>query len=158
MPLSRDLPYQWKKNADRTAAIGIPKMAPTMPAIFDPMTTEASTTIGWMPTAPDMRRGEMTFMVTNHAMPMRMRTGSVASGLRSRAMTTGGSQDTNGPKNGIIWSRPAAAVVTAAYGRPNTMFTIAVNSPNTRPRTTWPRRNPPNDRDTLTCSSRASVT
>ena len=133
-------------------------MAPAMPAILPPITTDARTTIGWMPTAPDISRGEMTFIVTNQAMPMTIRTGSATSGLSSSATATGGSQDTNGPKNGIIWSRPAATVVTAAYGSPNTMLTTAVSRPKNRPMTTWPRRNPPNDFETLVWSSRASVT
>ncbi len=111
-----------------------------------------------MPTAPDISRGEMTFIVTNHARPITIRTGSATSGLSSRATATGGSHDTNGPKNGIIWSRPAATVVTAAYGSPNTMLTIAVSSPKNRPITTCPRRNPPNDFEVVVWSSRASVT
>ena len=122
------------------------------------MTTDARTTIGWMPTEPDIRRGEMTFIVTNHAMPMTTRTGSATSGLSRSATATGGSHDTNGPKNGIICSRPAATVVTAAYGSPNTMFTKAVRSPKNRPMTTCPRRKPPNDFETLVWSRRASVT
>ena len=32
---------------------------------------------------------------------------------------TGGAQDTNGPKNGIIWSRPAATEVRTASGSPS---------------------------------------
>ena len=32
---------------------------------------------------------------------------------------TGGAHDTNGPKNGIIWSSPAATDVRAASGRPS---------------------------------------
>ena len=76
MPPSRDRPNQWKKNAERTAAIGMPKIAPTMPAILPPMTTDARTTIGWMPTAPDISRGEMMFIVTNQAMPITISTGS----------------------------------------------------------------------------------
>ena len=111
-----------------------------------------------MPTEPAISRGEMTFIVTNHAMPITIRTGSATSGLSSRATATGGSHDTNGPKNGIIWSRPAATVVTAAYGRPNTMLTMAVSRPKNRPMTTWPRRKPPNDFDVVVWSSRASVT
>ena len=158
VPFSRDRPNQWKKNTDRTAAIGIPKIAPAMPAILPPMTTEARTTIGWMPTAPDIIRGEMTFIVTNHAMPITISTGRTALGSNRSATATGGIQDTNGPKNGIAWSRPAATVVSAAYSSPNTMLTIAVNTPNTTPMTSWPRRNPPNDFETLVWSRRASVT
>ena len=85
---SRD---QWKNNAEITAAIGIPKIAPAMPAIFEPMTTETSTTIGWMPTEPDISRGWRMFIVTNQPMPMRTSTGRrVRSGM-SMAATTGGS-------------------------------------------------------------------
>ena len=35
---------------------------------------------------------------------------------------TGGAQETNGPKNGIIWSRPAATEVSAASGSPSSTF------------------------------------
>src|SRR5690349_1583176 len=48
---------KWKKNDETTAAIGMPKMAPGIPAIFEPMRTEPRTTIGWMPTAPCMILG-----------------------------------------------------------------------------------------------------
>ena len=41
-----------------------------------------------------------------------------ASGCRTRATMTGGAHDTNGPKNGIVWSTPAATEVSAAKGRP----------------------------------------
>ena len=106
-------------NADTTAAIGIPKIAPGMPAIRPPMRTEPRTTIGWMPTAPCMIRGWRTFMTTNQPAPIRMSAGRTASGWRTRATMTGGAQDTNGPKNGIIWSSPAATEVRAASGRPS---------------------------------------
>ena len=32
---------------------------------------------------------------------------------------TGGAHDTNGPKNGIVWSTPEATEVSAAKGRPS---------------------------------------
>ena len=41
---------------------------------------------------------------------------------RTRATMTGGAHETNGPKNGIIWSRPAATDVSAASGRPSRRF------------------------------------
>ena len=41
VPPSRDRATQWKKNAESTAAIGMPKIAPAMPAILEPMTTDA---------------------------------------------------------------------------------------------------------------------
>ena len=86
------------------------------PAIRPPMRTEPRTTIGWMPTAPCMIRGWRTFMTTNQPAPIRISAGSADSGWRTRATTTGGAHETNGPKNGIIWSsrraprsgRPAA--------------------------------------------------
>ena len=75
MPDSRDRAKKWKKNAETTAAIGMPKIAPEMPAIFEPMSTEPRTTIGWMPTAPDIRRGWRMFIVTNQPMPMMISVG-----------------------------------------------------------------------------------
>ena len=35
---------------------------------------------------------------------------------------TGGVHEMNGPKNGIIWSSPAATEVSAASGSPRTRF------------------------------------
>ena len=89
---------------------------------------------------------------------MMIATGIAADGLNSSATTTGGTHDTNGPKNGMACSMPAATVVRAAYSSPNTMFTTAVIRPIARPMIPWPRMNPPNDRATLVWSSRASVT
>ena len=46
---------------------------------------------------------------------MRIVTGSATAGSSMiSATSTGGIQETNGPKNGIIWSTPAATVVSAA--------------------------------------------
>ena len=154
VPWSRERATQWKNSAEITAAIGIPKIAPAMPAILPPMTTDARTTIGWMPTEPANSRGEMMFIVTNQAMPIRIRTGTTGPLGISSVTSTGGSHDTNGPKNGTIWSRPAETVVMAAYGSPNTALTTSVNAAKKRPMITWPRRNPPNDRPTLTWSTR----
>ena len=67
---------KWRRKADTTAAIGIPKIAPGMPAIRPPMSTEPRTTIGWMPTAPCMIRGWSTFMTTSQPTPIRMIAGS----------------------------------------------------------------------------------
>src|SRR6185369_13237013 len=61
---------KWKKNADTTAAMGIPKIAPGIPAILEPMRTDPRTTIGWIPTAPCMIRGCRTFMTSSHPTPM----------------------------------------------------------------------------------------
>ena len=83
-------------------------MAPAIPAIFEPMTTDARTMIGWMPTAPAISRGWRTFIVTNQPMPMMTRTGSTALGTISSATATGGTHETNGPKNGIACSTPAS--------------------------------------------------
>ena len=101
----------------------MPKIAPAIPAILAPTTTDPRTTIGWIPTEPAISRGWRTFIVTNQPMPMMIATGSTGPSGMSIATSTGGIQDTNGPKNGIIWSTPAATVVSAAYGRPKTMLT-----------------------------------
>ena len=53
---------------------------PWDPDGIDPTTTEPRTTMGWIPTAPAIRRGERMFIVTNHAMPMTMSTGTTALG------------------------------------------------------------------------------
>ena len=53
-----------------TAAIGMAKIAPGMPAILTPTSTEPRTTIGWMPTRC-MSRGWRMFMTTNQPTPMR---------------------------------------------------------------------------------------
>ena len=39
----------------------MPKTAPGIPAIRPPITTEPSTTIGWMPTEPAISRGWMKY-------------------------------------------------------------------------------------------------
>ncbi len=155
VPCSCDLATQWKNSAEITAAIGMPKTAPAIPAIRRPTTTDPSTTMGWMPTAPAMSRGWRTFMVTNHATAIRIRTGTTGPSGVSSTTSTGGAQDTNGPKNGIICRRPAMTVVTAAYCSPKTTFTIAVNTPKTTPMISWPRRNPPNECATLAWSTLA---
>src|SRR3954466_15557321 len=87
-----------------------------MPATFDPMSTDPRTTIGWIPTACAMSRGWTTFMTRNQPTPIAIRAGSVASGFTRMATSTGGTHDTNGPKNGIAMSRPDAADVTPPYG------------------------------------------
>ena len=58
-------------------------------------------------------------MTTIQPSPIRMSVGTTDSGWRTSATMTGGAQDTNGPKNGIIWSRPAATEVRTASGRPS---------------------------------------
>ncbi len=96
----------------------MPKIAPDTPAIFEPMITEPRTTIGWRPTASAISRGWRTFMTTNQPTIMIASVGRMSPGSVKTATTTGGAQDTNGPKNGIAMSRPEAAVVTAMKSRP----------------------------------------
>ena len=96
-------------------------------------------------------------MVTNQPMPITSTTGRTASGASSRATARGGSQEMNGPKNGIAWRTPAVNTVTAPYGSPNTTLTIAVIRPNVRPMISCVLRNPPKDRLTLACSMRAAL-
>ena len=92
-----------------------------------PMRTEPRTTIGWMPTAPCMIRGCMMFMTTNQPTAIRAMVGSSASGWKSSATITGGAQATNGPKNGIAMSSPAATEDSATSGRPiTTLVTSAI--------------------------------
>ena len=72
-------------KADTTAAIGIPKIAPGMPAIRPPMRTEPRTTIGWIPTAPCMIRGCRTFITTSQPAPIRMIVGTSVLGLQDES-------------------------------------------------------------------------
>ena len=65
-----------------------------------------------MPTASAMTRGWTTFITTNQPIPMPTSAVSVASGRLTKATRTGGTQDTNGPKNGIAMRTPAVAVMT----------------------------------------------
>ena len=75
-----------------------------------------------MPTAPCMIRGWRTFITTIQPAPIRISAGSADSGWRTSATTTGGAHEMNGPKNGIIWSRPASTEVSAASGSPSRRF------------------------------------
>ena len=61
-------------------------------------------------------------MTTSQPAPIRMRAGSADSGWRTSATMTGGAHEMNGPKNGIIWSRPDSVEVSAASGRPSSRF------------------------------------
>jgi hypothetical protein len=81
-----------------TAATGMAKMAPGMPASLLPIMTEPRTTTGWSPTASAMSRGWMMFISTNQPMTMMTRTGSAASGLKKTATSTGGAHEMNGPE------------------------------------------------------------
>ena len=139
-----------------TAAIGMPKITPGMPAIRPPISTDPRTTIGWIPTAPCMIRGWSTFITTNQPAAIRAVTGSSASGLKRRATITGGIHATNGPKNGIAMRMPAAAAVTPTSGNPNTTLVTSAMRKYVRPMIDWPRRNPPNERETDVCRRRAS--
>ena len=95
-----------------TAATGMPKMAPGMPAIFEPIITEPRTATGWSPTASDISRGWTMFMSTNQPTTMMAMTGRAASGLKKIATRTGGVHEMNGPKNGMACSIPEAVAVT----------------------------------------------
>src|SRR5664279_3252891 len=101
-----------------TAATGMPKMAPGIPASLDPTITEPRTTTGWRPNASAIRRGWMTFISTNQPAIMMISTGSTALGTKKTATSTGGSHEMNGPKKGMAWSTPDEAAVTGMYGRP----------------------------------------
>ena len=91
-PVARTCPRMWKKNAETTAAIGMPKIAPAIPPIFEPMRTEAMTTIGWMPTACSISRGWSTFMTMIQPIAIAISVGSRTSGFRSIATSTGGAR------------------------------------------------------------------
>ena len=67
-----------------------------------------------MPTLLAMTRGWTMFMTMNQPTAMMMRIGTTSSGFVRMAATTGGAQDTNGPKNGIIWKIATRAVVSGA--------------------------------------------
>ena len=145
---------KWKKSADSTAAIGIPKITPAMPATFEPMRTEPRTTIGWMPTAPCMIRGWSTFIAMNQPMPMIRAVGSSASGWNTSATRTGGTHDTNGPKNGIAIRTPAVVADSTANGSPNSRCGVRATKKYDSPMIAWPRRKPPNEREVAVCSTR----
>ena len=100
--------------------MGIPKIAPGTPAMREPMSTEPSTTMGWMPTAPCMIRGWRTFITTIQPAPIRIAAGNSTSGLVTRATRIGGAQARNGPKNGMAMSSPAAVEVRGERSRPST--------------------------------------
>ena len=112
--------------------------------------TEPSTTAGWMPTASPMTRGWMMFMTTNQPAIMRASVGRSASGLVRRATATGGAHEMNGPKNGIACRMPELTAVSGAKSRPSRRLVPAATRPYTKPMSAWPRRKPPNERDTLT--------
>ena len=54
-----------RNSAEITAAIGMPKIAPGMPATLRPTSTEPRTTIGWIRSEVDMIRGWSQFMTTS---------------------------------------------------------------------------------------------
>ena len=111
--------------------MGMLKIAPMMPAIFEPMSTEPRTTMGWMPTAPDIRRGWRMFIVTNQPMPMMISVGR--KGLRleeQRHRPPAAAHDTNGPKNGIMVEQARGdGGPPAPYGKPVNMLAIAAIRP-----------------------------
>ena len=57
-----------RNSAEITAAIGMPKIAPGMPAILSPTSTEPRTTIGWIRSDVAMIRGWSQFMTTSQPM------------------------------------------------------------------------------------------
>ena len=93
------------------------------------MSTDTSTTTGWMPTALAMTRGWMMFMTTNQPMPMTTSVGMTTSGLVRTATTTGGAQEKNGPKNGIIWSTPDEGGGRGQEVEPKTRWATAAMMP-----------------------------
>ena len=109
---------KWKKKADTTAAIGIPKIAPGMPAIREPIRTEPRTTIGWMPTAPCMIRGWRTFMTTIQPAAIRMSVGTRALGLEDERHDDRRRPREERPEERDRLEDPAATEVSAASGRP----------------------------------------
>ena len=76
------------------------------------MSTETSTTTGWMPTELAITRGCTMFMVMNQPTAMTTMMGMMASGWVRMAATTGGAQETNGPKKGMNWKMATSAVVS----------------------------------------------
>ena len=111
------------KTALMTAAIGRPKIAPAMPATFEPIRTLAKTMIGGIPTASAIRRGWTMFMITNQPIAIPMSAPTVASGTLTNATRTGGTHATNGPKKGIAMRTPAVAAITGTYGSPSATLT-----------------------------------
>ena len=93
------------------------------------MSTETRTTTGWMPTVLAMTRGCTMFMVTNQPTAMTMMMGMSASGWVSMAATTGGAQETKGPKKGIIWKMATSAVVRGTKSMPSAMLPAAATAP-----------------------------
>ena len=93
-----------------TAAIGMPKIAPVMPAILEPMSTEPRTTMGWIPTAPAMTRGWSTFITRNQPTPITMIAGSVALGWTRIA--------TSDVVNRPLMRLPASRALWAGFVRP----------------------------------------
>ena len=109
-------------KADTTAAIGIPKIAPGMPAIRPPMRTEPRTTIGWMPTAPCMIRGWRTFITTNQPTPIRMIVGHDGVGLQDERDDDRRRPRHERPEERDHRRSPAATEVRAASGSPRSRF------------------------------------
>ena len=140
---------EWKKNADRTAAIGMPKIAPGMPAIRSPMRTEPRTTIGWIPTASCMSRGWRTFMTTNQPMPMRMIAGTSAPGHEEQ-----GDDDRRRPGDERAEERDRHEDARRRRGEDRERQAEDRARRRGRPRSrrcrwsAWPRRKPPNERPT----------
>ena len=120
------------------------------------MSTDTRTTTGWMPTESAITRGWMMFMTTNQPTTMMTRIGQhLGAGVKA-ATTTGGAHDTNGPKNGIIWRMATMTAVAGQYGMFSSQPPTAATRPSTTPWMAWPRRNPPNEDETLVWSSRTS--
>ena len=95
-------------------------MAPGMPAMRNPISTDPSTTTGWIPTVSRMIRGWRMFITTNQPTTIATNVGPTTSGLNTRAARIGGVQARNGPKNGMAIRTPATTEVRATSGSPRT--------------------------------------
>ena len=104
---------KWKKNAERTAATGMPKIAPgdARDLAADEHRPEDDDRVD-----PDRVLHQARLEHVHHDEPADAHDDQgrdAASGLTSRATMTGGAHDTNGPKNGIAMRTPDAARRTA---------------------------------------------
>ena len=139
----------WKKNAETTAAIGMPKIGPG--DARDPRADQDRAEDHDRVDADRVLHDPRLEHVHDHDPADAHeddRGERPPSAGGQRATMTGGAHDRNGPKNGIAWRTPADDRRQRGERQAEQQVRRRARSRKyTTPISAWPRRNPPNERD-----------
>ena len=126
------------------------------PAIRLPIRTEPRTTIGWMPTAPCMIRGWRTFITTSQPAPIRITAGSDRLRLEDEGDDDRRRPGDERPEERDHLEQTGQHRGQGGEGQPQQQVRAERHQEVDAPIRAWPRRKPPNERETDVSSRRAS--